>query len=154
MRNLVHSAASGCQNDAEMGSNYRDRRFVWIAPYFVVVGFFVIQVFVALESLGAALSADPAPPIGIGRFIREVGPYCLIGAIAACLRNVRLRATLAILAQIIVIVTIAASSRTFLKGLENGVIYCGVLLVPFGWVWFVLLMDLVLTPRPRASIVK
>jgi uncharacterized membrane protein len=131
-----------------MDSPYRERRFVWAAAYFVVVGYVVIHVFAALDSLGAALSAESVPPRGLARTALEVAPYCVIGAMAGCIRNVKLRAALMMVAQITFVATIAASSRTFHNGLVAGLVLCGALLVPFGWVWFVLSMDLFLKPQP------
>ena len=104
----------------------------------------------ALDSLGAALSADVnARPSGVGRFLVEVGPYCVLGVIACCLKRVQARAVVMIVAQLVTIgicAVVELPKFGLSKSLMHGIVISGVLLIPFGIAWGILLVDF-LPPR-------
>jgi hypothetical protein len=124
-----------------MAHPYRDRRFLWMIPWFVIGGVCVTYAIMALDSLGAAMSKYPNDkPSGIAPFLFEVGPYCAIGAIACCIRTVKVRASLALIAHIVTFVIGAICGPKV--SVTYGLFLCGTLLIPFGLAWIVLLMDL------------
>ena len=126
-----------------MAPPYRERRFLWLIPWFVVAGACVIYVAMSLDSLGAALSKYPNDkPSGIGRFLLEVGPYCGIGVIASCIKRPKVRAGLAVIAHLATFAIGTIRSPGPKISLAYGLFLCGTLLVPFGLAWVVLVMDL------------
>lgn len=141
LKSLSH--ANEIAHNWQMADSNRQRRFIWLAPWFLLAGAGIVYVLMGFDSLGAALSADPnSKPSGIERFLKEVGTYCLVGAVACFTRRAKVRAMLAILAHISVVIA-GALYGPKTGSFTYGMVLCGVLLIPFGFAWVILLIDLI-----------
>lgn len=115
-----------------------------VTLYFVFVGLlvcFALYFLLAFANAMAGMSPAGSNNHDFRNMLWWVGTYCLVGAIAGYFGRPRNRLFLTLFAHCTIFVGAMLLSDSFSEGAKTGIFLCGLLAIPFGVPWLILVAD-------------
>jgi hypothetical protein len=131
-------------NSVRESAGIRSRRHLGVTVYFLLMGPLVVYGLGVADALGAQFSGMSPTGSARGRdpnLMWGVGVYCVLGAMAGGITSRWMRVFLTCAAHVTVIVAEMQTPLTRGGGAVNGTILCGMLAIPFGLAWLILVAD-------------